>query len=414
MNIKEALAHRDVFASAIRDPATFAAWLAFLSALFALPMSNEEAELFRACTGRTTIPAKPFNEAWLCCGRRAGKSFMMALCAVFFAVFRDYSAYLTLGERCTIMVLAADRKQARVIMRYVRGLLKLPVFAKLVERESAESFDLSNRVTIEVHTASTKTVRGYAIPVALCDEIAFWPTEDAAAPDFEMLDSIRPAMATIPNALLLCASSPYARRGALWDAYRRYYAKDDAPVLVWKASTCTMNPTVPQSVIDEAMERDAASASAEYGAEFRSDIESFLTREIIEAAIVPGRFELPRMANVRYVGFCDPSGGAADDMTLCVAHREGEVAVVDCIRACARRSRPIASLANSPLCSRAMASCMSAVIAMRANGRSSVSARMACAMSQARRPSRKYTLRPFRSLARGVSNCSTIRSSPRN
>jgi hypothetical protein len=39
------------------------------------------------------------------------------------------------------------------------------------------------------------------------------------------------------------------------------------------------------------------------------------------------------MAGVRYFGFVDPSGGAADDMTLCVAHREKETAVVDCIRA---------------------------------------------------------------------------------
>jgi hypothetical protein len=47
--------------------------------------------------------------------------------------------------------------------------------------------------------------------------------------------------------------------------------------------------------------------------EFRSDIESFLPREIIDAAIVPG---------VRYVGFVDPSGSAADSMTLCVADCE--------------------------------------------------------------------------------------------
>ena len=39
MNIREAISHKDVFRSAIRDPATFAAWEAFLSALFALPMS---------------------------------------------------------------------------------------------------------------------------------------------------------------------------------------------------------------------------------------------------------------------------------------------------------------------------------------------------------------------------------------
>src|SRR6478609_3225392 len=38
------------------------------------------------------------------------------------------------------------------------------------------------------------------------------------------------AMATVPTAMLLCASSPYARRGALWQAHREHYGKDDDPI----------------------------------------------------------------------------------------------------------------------------------------------------------------------------------------
>src|SRR5688572_21149182 len=88
-------------------------------------------------------------------------------------------------------------------------------------------------------------------------------------------------MSTIPGAMLLCASSPYARKGALWDAFRWWHGKDDPEALVWKAATRVMNPTVPQSVIDRAIERDPASAAAEYLAEFRSDIESFVSREVV-------------------------------------------------------------------------------------------------------------------------------------
>jgi hypothetical protein len=54
----------------------------------------------------------------------------------------------------------------------------------------------------------------------------------------------------------------------LWTAHRQHFAKD-GPILVWQADTRTMNPTVPQRVIDGAMERDPASASSEYGAQFR-------------------------------------------------------------------------------------------------------------------------------------------------
>jgi hypothetical protein len=49
--------------------------------------------------------------------------------------------------------------------------------------------------------------------------------DDSANPDHEILNAVRPAMATIPGALMLCASSPYAKRGALYDAHRRYFGK---------------------------------------------------------------------------------------------------------------------------------------------------------------------------------------------
>jgi hypothetical protein len=59
----------------------------------------------------------------------------------------------------------------------------------------------------------------------VCDELAFWPIEDASDPDVEIINAVRPAMATMPGAMLLAASSPYSRRGALWQAYRQYYGK---------------------------------------------------------------------------------------------------------------------------------------------------------------------------------------------
>ena len=122
--------------------------------------------------------------------------------------FFDYRRYLSPGERGTVLIIATNSKQARVIFRYVRALLThIPMLAKLIERETTDSFDLNNGATIEVHPVSMKTTRGYTIVAALCDEIAFWPHEDAAEPDYEVLNALRPGMATIPNAMLLCASS---------------------------------------------------------------------------------------------------------------------------------------------------------------------------------------------------------------
>ena len=112
------------------------------------------------------------------------------------------------------MIIAADRRQARVIMRYCLGLLRaVPMLKQLIEGQTAESITLRNRVVIEVHTASFRSTRGYSLIAALCDEIAYWPSEESAEPDVEILAAIRPGMSTIPGAMLLCASSPYARLG---------------------------------------------------------------------------------------------------------------------------------------------------------------------------------------------------------
>ena len=258
---------------AINDPNLFGqhfrkgewnAWRTFLAALFGLPLTDEQRELFQQCTGRTH-PNGPHQEAWMVVGRRGGKSFMLATTAVYLAAFKDWRPHLGPGECATVMVIAADRKQARVIMRYVKGLLaSVPMLNNLIAGATRESISLRSRVVIEVHSASFRSTRGYSIVAALLDEIAFWPTDDSAEPDFEIINAIRPGMATIPGAMLLCASSPYARRGALWDAHRRHFNKDGDPILVWQAPTQVMNPTIRPQIIDEAMERDPASANAEY------------------------------------------------------------------------------------------------------------------------------------------------------
>ena len=217
-------------------------------------------------------------------------------------------------------------------MRYVKALLEIPALAELLESETAESVDLTNRVTIEVGTASHRATRGYTLAAALCDEISFWPQEDSAAPDVEILASLRPAMTTIPGAMLLCASSPYAKKGALWAAFRRFFGVDDPNVLVWRAPTRTMNPTISERVIAEARERDPDAARSEYDAEFRDDIANFVGREALDGAIEIGVIVRAPLGDISYVAFTDPSGGSSDSMTLAIAHAESERIVLDFVR----------------------------------------------------------------------------------
>jgi hypothetical protein len=75
MNILDAVDDPKLFGPWFKDPETWTAWRAFLAALFALPMAAKLLPIFTACTERATLPNQPAAEAWLVCGRRAGKSF---------------------------------------------------------------------------------------------------------------------------------------------------------------------------------------------------------------------------------------------------------------------------------------------------------------------------------------------------
>jgi hypothetical protein len=315
---------------------SWAAWKAFLAALFALPMDDAQLALYRALTGRLAPPDAPFSEGELVVGRRGGKSRILALIATYLATFRNYEEYLAPGEAATVAVIAADRKQARTIFRYTIGLLNaVPSLAAAIQEQTSDTITLANRVIIEIQTASFRATRGYSFAAVLADETAFWRDLESANPDVEIFRALRPGMSSIPGAILLNASSPYRRAGVLWTTYQRHFGKDGARVLVWKADTATMNPKIDPAIIAEAYEDDPESAASEYGAEFRTDIADFIGRAVVEACIEAGCHERPpaRSAGRRYSAFIDAAGGSGtDSMTLAIGHSEDGIPVLDALR----------------------------------------------------------------------------------
>ncbi|OSI65451.1 terminase large subunit domain-containing protein [Bradyrhizobium canariense] len=263
------------------------------------------------------------RELVLVIGRRGGKSRILALIAVWLACFHDYRQYLDEGELGVVQVLAADKEQARVILRYVKGFIKkVPMLARMIERDTNVGLELSNSISIEITASSYRAVRGRTVVAALCDEIAFWQSEDSANPDAEVVNAIKPGMATIPTSMLLLASSPYARKGVLYNMHRQYHGKDDRRVLSWQAATELMNREIDPDFLAQAFEDDAVSAAAEYGAAFRSDVSSFVAREAVDAVTSDER-ERPYMPEFKYHAFTDAAGGSgSDSFTLAIGHVE--------------------------------------------------------------------------------------------
>jgi hypothetical protein len=309
---------------------SFANWRALLAGFYGLPLTDEQAQVFHTLTHRQA-PTSPADELWLVIGRRGGKSAAAALLAVYEAVFNNHRDKLAPGEVATVMVIAASRPQARAVMRYVRGLFENPMLAGLVVRDSAESIELANRCTIEILTASHRSSRGYSCAAVIADEIAFWHSE-GANPDAEIINAVRPSLATL-GGKLIALSSPYARRGVLWKAYRSNFGRAHDRVLVAQAPSLLMNPTLPAHVVDDAYADDPIAAASEFGASFRSDVESFVSIEAVEACTRPSPLELPPCLGITYSAFTDPSGGVIDSFSLAIAHKQGQSVVIDCARA---------------------------------------------------------------------------------
>jgi hypothetical protein len=310
-------------------------WETFLRALFGLPLTASDYTTYQECTGSTEPPAGRASEAYAAVGRRGGKTRIMALVAAWLAAFEDWQAFLDPGESAYVLVIAKDQTQAGVAFDYLRSLLTHhPLLSDLVISDTADSLTLSNRVIVRVASASFRGLRGYAVAALIADELAYWfAGETSANPAEEVLAAVRPGMLQFGGrAMLLAGSSPYRRAGPLWDAYRRHYGRV-SPVLFWQAPTLTMNSLASQAEIARAYEEDPQKAEAEFGAEFRRDLAPFVDPEVVEAAVVEGRFELPRVHGVSYFAFVDPSGGSADSMTLAIGHRgEDGVGVLDCVR----------------------------------------------------------------------------------
>jgi hypothetical protein len=159
MTIIDALEDPEVFATHFRGN-TWRAWRVFLCALFSLQMTQEEIEIYRKHTGRASPPTSPLNEAWLVCGRRAGKSFILALIAVFLGCFKDWRPFLGPGEVGTIMIVARDRRQARVVKRFIHGLLNsVPMLRRAVEAEGNEGITLKKRRHRDSHCELSRSPR---------------------------------------------------------------------------------------------------------------------------------------------------------------------------------------------------------------------------------------------------------------
>lgn len=323
---------------AISDPAllggpfaspSFWTWRTVAKLIDGVPLTEpREVELFQQCTGRTKLPASPVRRLVLLAGRRAGKDrFLSALAVWRAALAADWRRHVSAGEQAVVILLGADRKQATILSRYCAGLLRAPLLAREVVRQTRDVIEFRNGASLEIATNDARLVRGRSAIAVLGSEAAHWRTEEyAASSDEEVVGAAEPSMAMCPDGgLLMLGSSVHRKAGFMFRKFRQLHGNDEAEDICWFAPSTVMNPLLPASVIDKALAEDAPRARAEYLNVWREDLSDFIPFDAIEACTDFGTYERPPQPGTRYVAFADAAGGTGtDSYALAIAHHGGK------------------------------------------------------------------------------------------
>jgi hypothetical protein len=237
------------------------------------------------------------------------------------------------GETGVLLVIAADMTQAATQLNYIKGTIdESPLLRDMVASETRDSLVLTNGIEIVVRAANFRRLRGLTAIGVIISESAFFFQEGHSNPDFEILNAVKPMLLTTGGSIYHI-SSPYSKSGVLWELYRRHYGPDGDPsTLVVQGSSLEFNKTLPVRIVEEALAQDPASASAEYLGQFRDDVQSYISPEVVRSCVSVDVVERAP-AGHRYFAFVDPAGGSGkDSMTLAISHRDGADVVIDAVR----------------------------------------------------------------------------------
>lgn len=339
MNIIDAIRDEALFRPFVQNRqgeiATWAPWMTALRCLYGLPVKQSRSGIVLECTGREldSMPSNGFRTALFLTGRRSGKSRIASLIGAHEAVLAGHQAKLAPGEQGVVAICAPTKHQGRIVKDYLEAIFRTNVLQAEVISQTKSSFQLRNNTRIEILAGDFRTIRGYTLLAAIIDEVAFFGLDDDSKikSDTELIRAIKPSLATV-GGKLIAISSPFARRGWTFKTFDRYFKNPHGKVLVWNCPSRTMNRTLPQAEVDEAMAEDRQAALAEYYGQFRDDVAEFIPLSVIESLVVAGRQELLPSKWHKYFAFCDISGGRGDDAALAIAHLEDRNVVLDLLR----------------------------------------------------------------------------------
>jgi hypothetical protein len=263
------------------------------------------------------------------------------------ATFGQHERALGKGERCVYPLVAQDRGGAAVAFNYTKAYFEQSaLLGRLVDEVLTSELRLTTGSRIQIFPCTQRSLRAVSIPCGILDELAFYRLEGSADADVEIQVSVRRGQLGFPHPRLIKISTPYMKGGVLYADFQRAFGVDDPDLLVWRAPTTLMNPTITFARLERERRLDPQRFAREYEAEFAEDISAFLSGAWVDAAVSPGVFERAPQPGLAYVGGCDPTGGGLDAFTLAVVHGEGQGARRVVQDVCRGWSKPRGAQAN--------------------------------------------------------------------
>lgn len=306
------------------------------------PFANE-VEMFKWFTGKKRyIPGMRFTDASLCMGRRSGKSNDIgAGLATYFATQRDYSKNLGRSPFATFPIISPTKVQAGEVYASTKNsFLGSPyLFSEFLgghitgfKHEYNEDdikdgsmtggqIKLTNKAVIKTLTADVSSVRGFACPMAILDEAAWFGTEsnDTKNTDKGIYEALQPATAQFGDqSFLLKISSPNGEAGLM---YEDYLHREDDDVLHFQVPTWWANPTIPIDYLEKQKKKGIHYFNREYGALYVASENAYLDPVLVEKCAIKGMESLEHNPSYRYVAAIDYAT-KEDYWTLSIGHKE--------------------------------------------------------------------------------------------
>ncbi len=288
-----------------------------LKATYGLNLDPAELDIYRRGTDREIYEPREHNEATFIVGRRGGKTSRIGAIIAVYEACRDHG--LKPGEHAYVVLVAPVTKQAQIAFRFILNyILDSPPLNKKVVKIRKDEIELDNGITIACYPCSQVTIRGLSVVAAVLDELGFWRDDVTAAnPAEEVLNALRPAMATFATHRLIKISTPYRKDGVLW---RDFHQRAEHDYLVWQLPSAEMNPTISSNFLEKERQRNEESYQREYLAQFTDHVESWIGPEILEQCVIKSSTEWPRVTDAIYAAAIDPAF-KGDDFALAIAHR---------------------------------------------------------------------------------------------